>query len=905
MRLKKPKGILTLLMLVLLLSVSGLVDAVSAGYGVVLQEGGGDGPLGSELFDDVPVGHWADEEVGWAVSSGVMGGVADGRFDLDGVVPRWQIVTSLFRASLLVGGSVGEEEMVGSDSFVDVPVGHEADREIGWAVGSGITQGVGGGGFGPDGSVTRAQIVTFLHRLTGVVDGPVADGGLGSDSFVDVPVGHWADEEVGWAVVNGVTQGVGDGLFDLDRVVTRAQIATFLFRVVRFVEGSGGGYLGVVGEPRLLVERTRRSGGWSPDGGRVVFSRNGSLWIMDVDSGDRSPLLAPVGRESLDEPAWSPDGTRIAYSRMWWNSDGHWLSNIYSVRVDGTDKFQLSAGEVGDRRPGWSPDSERIVFERITGGREPDGVFVDADRYVVLMDADGSNQVALTKGGGWEQSPVWSPDGTRIAYLSDNLVGIVDSDGTNPTGTPTGGAFWNGGVSWSPDGKRLAFARTEGDGSSIVIVDVDGGKEETITDAEGWDTMPRWSPDGQKLLFTRRQPDGAEQLFVVGASGRRSSISCKPWGLDSYTVGFPLPAWAAPSTGRVKLTVLFMDFPNAKATYTTHTEIQNGFSYMVEYLEAMSYGQLDVEVDIVHRWWRASMNFEAYLGVSVLGASALFREASAEAVRLADDSYDFSDTDMFVTVFPSEHFGRALAGGRAQADGKTFPGIWMNAEVGVDPGIPSPLGLVAAHELVHELGLADLYPWDPTLRELPDLPPGQRWVQGELGLMGLKANFASTNRTLGFVGPVEMLAWSRWQLEWLDPTQIQCGVPPSGSVTLQPVAEPGTGTVMAAIPLNLHQIIVIENRRKLGYDAGPPPVHQNGGIPSHGLLEEGVLVYTVDTLIGNGQLPIKIAGEIGTVQYDSFPVLTVGESVTLHGYTITITNDTNPTYTVTITKTDQ
>ena len=75
-------------------------------------------------FDDVPVGHWADEEVGWAVSSGVMGGVADGRFDWEGVVPRWQIVTSLFRASQLVGGSVGEEEMVGSDSFVDVPVGH-------------------------------------------------------------------------------------------------------------------------------------------------------------------------------------------------------------------------------------------------------------------------------------------------------------------------------------------------------------------------------------------------------------------------------------------------------------------------------------------------------------------------------------------------------------------------------------------------------------------------------------------------------------------------------------------------------------------------------------------------------------------------------------------------------------
>ena len=267
----------------------------------------------------------------------------------------------------------------------------------------------------------------------------------------------------------------------------------------------------------------------------------------------------------------------------------------------------------------------------------------------------------------------------------------MDSDGTNPTGTPTGGAFWDGGVSWSPDGKRLAFARTEGDGSSIVVVDIEGLIEETVTDAEGWDTMPRWSPDGQKLLFTRQQPDGTQQLFVVDASGRRSPTNCKPRDLMTIPSVSRCLIGRLPRRVPVKLTVLFMDFPNAQATYTTHTEIQNGFSYMVEYLEAMSYGQLDMEVDVVHRWWRAPRNFEAYLGVSVIEESNLFPEASAEAVRLADDSYDFSDTDMFAAVFPSEHFGRALAGMRAHADGKTFPGISINTVPGRDPGVPSPL----------------------------------------------------------------------------------------------------------------------------------------------------------------------------------------------------------------------
>ena len=99
------------LVVVLGLLGSGLVGAVDGGgEGLVLQEEGG---LGSDLFDDVPVGHWADEEVGWAVASGVMEGVGGGRFDLAGVVPRWQIVTFLFRVSRLVGGSVGGDGSLG------------------------------------------------------------------------------------------------------------------------------------------------------------------------------------------------------------------------------------------------------------------------------------------------------------------------------------------------------------------------------------------------------------------------------------------------------------------------------------------------------------------------------------------------------------------------------------------------------------------------------------------------------------------------------------------------------------------------------------------------------------------------------------------------------------------------
>ena len=236
------------LMLVLVLSVSGLAGADErtggsyASESYALGAGGAAGSVdagvaGSDLFDDVPAGHWADEAVGWAVSNGLMSGVADRRFGVAEKVPRWEIVTFLFRLADLTGISVDSGTWgLGSAGFTDVPAGHRADREIGWAVSSGITQGRGGGLFDPDGLVNRAQIVTFLFRLADLTDIAMGSGVLGSASFTDVPVGHWADEEIGWAVANGITQGVGGGLFDMGRVVTRAQIAAFMFRVARVVK---------------------------------------------------------------------------------------------------------------------------------------------------------------------------------------------------------------------------------------------------------------------------------------------------------------------------------------------------------------------------------------------------------------------------------------------------------------------------------------------------------------------------------------------------------------------------------------------------------------------------------------------------------------------------------------------
>ncbi|MCY4517063.1 MAG: hypothetical protein OXB99_07495 [Acidimicrobiaceae bacterium] len=154
----------------------------------------------------------------------------------------------------------------------------------------------------------------------------------------------------------------------------------------------------------------------------------------------------------------------------------------------------------------------------------------------------------------------------------------------------------------------------------------------------------------------------------------------------------------------------------------------------------------------------------------------------------------------------------------------------------------------------------------------------------------------------------EMLAWSRWQLGWLADDQVHCvsedDLSGGMSVTLSPLAQPGDGIAMVAVPLNAHQVLVAESRRKLGYDAGRFFEADDTGATTTfpRLITEGVLVYTVDTFIGSGELPVKVAGDSGNGQVDEFPLLEPGEGVSLRGYTITLTADDGDTHTVLIEK---
>ena len=167
-------------------------------------------------FADVATNAYYYEAVKWAAEQGITGGIGNNLFGPNQPCTRAQIVTFLWRAA-------GSPEPKDMSSFADVSTDSYYAKAVAWAVENGITSGTGDGKFSPDATCTRAQAVTFLARALNAKATSAAE-------FSDVPTDSYFAEAVAWAASNGVTAGIGGGLFGPNNDCTRAQIVTFLFR---------------------------------------------------------------------------------------------------------------------------------------------------------------------------------------------------------------------------------------------------------------------------------------------------------------------------------------------------------------------------------------------------------------------------------------------------------------------------------------------------------------------------------------------------------------------------------------------------------------------------------------------------------------------------------------------------
>ena len=167
-------------------------------------------------FVDVKNTAYYTSAVEWTLKRMITQGTTDITFTPNGSCTRAHIVTFLWRAA-------GSPEPESAVSFADVPAGSYYAKAVAWAVENGITLGTTDVTFSPNAACTRAQSVTFLYRASEA-------SASGAPTFYDVAEDAYYAAAVKWATDNGITNGIGNGLFGSNNTCTRAQIVTFLWR---------------------------------------------------------------------------------------------------------------------------------------------------------------------------------------------------------------------------------------------------------------------------------------------------------------------------------------------------------------------------------------------------------------------------------------------------------------------------------------------------------------------------------------------------------------------------------------------------------------------------------------------------------------------------------------------------
>lgn len=193
-------------------SIDGSFDTVHLARFTNSVDGSGD------EFTDVPAGAYYAEAVAWLKAEGITTGTSPTTYSPDQVVTRAQMAAFLHR---LVGEPGGNP----AHGFSDVPSGTYYSEAVRWLKNEGITTGTSATTYSPGDVVTRAQMAAFLWRLAGEPGGNPAHG------FSDVPDGSYYAEAVRWLKAQGITTGTSPTTYAPDDVVTRAQMAAFLFRM--------------------------------------------------------------------------------------------------------------------------------------------------------------------------------------------------------------------------------------------------------------------------------------------------------------------------------------------------------------------------------------------------------------------------------------------------------------------------------------------------------------------------------------------------------------------------------------------------------------------------------------------------------------------------------------------------
>ncbi len=258
-----------------------------------------------------------------------------------------------------------------------------------------------------------------------------------------------------------------------------------------------------------------RAPAWSPDGRHLAFisDRSGAplLYVMSIPGAVQQPEpLTTLPVASGSRPVWSPDGRSIVFEvQHTGNTELYLIDMTCTVerRPCQPEALRLTHEPTDDRFPVWSPDGSMIAFVSWRQG----------DAEIFAISPDGTDVRNLTQHPAWDVGPSWSPDGHYLAFFSVRAnyreLYIMAADGSDPRqitfhNNPYN-AYNSGPPAWSPDGRRMALVTVFESNADVTLIEASCLTEgERCTDegtkiapSAAADVSPFWSPDGRWLYF--------------------------------------------------------------------------------------------------------------------------------------------------------------------------------------------------------------------------------------------------------------------------------------------------------------------------------------------------------------------------------------------------------------------
>jgi hypothetical protein len=395
----------------------------------------------------------------------------------------------------------------------------------------------------------------------------------------------------------------------------------------------------------------------------LAVSVLGPAGVCADDAAPQSGLGEPVRnlRQLTNDPgidampSWSPDGRRIVFhSRRSPEKAGILPTRkIWIMNRDGTNAVRLSEGAADEYHPVFSPDGAKIAFVSEANG----------SRDIWIMDADGKNPLPLTDDPGLEDDPSWSPDGRQIAYVALPRDGgnfdlwIMNADGSGKrklTSSAANEVF----PAWHPQGRTIAFVTDMNGNFDIYGISLPDEQIAPILTGPANDTRPAWSPDGMALAF-QRSPDGNWNLWSARLPAslllegrlrlaRQSRGSGKE---DVVKIRRGRPLWGTISTSKFRLRAPYglIEVPRQALASIRFADIGKGTATLIlTNGDTLSGLLLDDEIDLTTAHGRESIRKEK---VEEIG---FHLEPGEAAVRSGPARLSMRDGDSFTADLTTE-----------------------------------------------------------------------------------------------------------------------------------------------------------------------------------------------------------------------------------------------------------